>query len=552
MGEFTRTYRLTGINNTSTNRIVDFSYFRVVGGDTEHNIAKIIGIQYVHWHTSERSMSWGLRGKLVLADGTAFVSDEVYHSISGNVVKYVNTFAELPTPEQFAQLQKVQTLDTAGNTGNSDAYYTKLYWRATSTYPMDIILTFSDIPDVQTSGIKSVNSITLDGKSAVTVNINKLSERARHTVTWKLGSYTHTSGIVNQSASYTPPLEWLKAVTTAKTGTGTVVVKTYADDDTALTQQIGEDVTATFTVTVPNSMRPVAAAGWASAAPYNAGQAAGLSNYIQGYSKVKLTFNPSKITTYYGATIKSYSYTVQNTTVTAADHISGLLKTSGSSRIVCTVTDSRGMTNDVTLSVAALSINVLPYTEPKLSGVTVLRSENAGPPTDGVNGDAEGMYIYARATAVTSNGVGLKSLILMYREKGFSSYTSVPLSSGTASVVSGLLGSRTYELVLTVTDNLSNSYSQSFLFIHPQRCFSVKNGGKAIGMGTKAGDDNTLRLGWKVVFEEGFESFVPIHPVGTCMMLDSSINPVALMGGEWAEISWGSAPAGVKLWKRTK
>jgi hypothetical protein len=30
----------------------------------------------------------------------------------------VNTFEELPTPEQFAQLQKVQTLDTAGNTGN--------------------------------------------------------------------------------------------------------------------------------------------------------------------------------------------------------------------------------------------------------------------------------------------------------------------------------------------------------------------------------------------------------------------------------------------------
>jgi hypothetical protein len=35
-------------------------------------------------------------------------------------------------------------------------------------------------------------------------------------------------------------------------------------------------------------------------------------------------------------------------------------------------------------------------------------------------------------------------------------------------------------------------------------------------------------------------------------MLDSSIDPVAAMGGEWAEISWGSAPEGVKLWKRTK
>ena len=79
---------------------------------------------------------------------------------------------------------------------------------------------------------------------------------------------------------------------------------------------------------------------------------------------------------------------MQSVAVTAADHISGLLKTSGNNGIVCTVTDSRGFTNDVSLPVAALNINVLPYAEPKLNDVTVLRSENAGPPTDGVNGDA--------------------------------------------------------------------------------------------------------------------------------------------------------------------
>ena len=551
MGEFTRTYRYTGQSNTSAARSVNFSNFKIVSGDKDHKVAKIIGIKYVHWHTSTKPMTWYLRGRLVLADGTTFISDQVGRNISGEVVKFTNTFTELPTPEQWAQLQKVQTLNSRGNTGLGN-YSADLYWRATSTYPMDIILTFSDIPDVQTSGVKSVNNITLDGKSAVTVNIDKLSDRARHTVTWKLGAYSHTSGIVDTSATYTLPIEWLRAMTTAKTATATVVVKTYADDDTALAQQIGEDVTATFTVTAPASVRPVATAGWASAAPYNAGQAAGLSNYIQGYSRAKLTFDPAKITTFYGATIASYSYTVQNTTVTAADLISGLLKTSGSSKIVCTVTDSRGMTNDVSLPVAALTINVLPYTEPKMSNVTVLRSENAGPPTNNVTGDEEGMYIYARATAVTANGVGLKSLVLMYREKGETTYKTAALANGVASVVSGLIASRTYELVLTVTDNLSNSYSQSFLFVRKQRCFNVKNGGAAIGIGTAAGDDKTLRVGWKVVFEEGIESFVPVLPVGACVMLDSSVDPVEAMGGTWTEISWGSAPAGVKLWKRTK
>ena len=553
MGEYTRTYRFTGQTNVGSARTVDFSKFNIASGDTEHKVAKILGIQYVHWHTSTIPMSWELRGRLMLADGTTIVSDRVTNHISGNVVKFVNTFADPITPEQFAQLEKVQTLDNRDSISGSSYHKERvLYWRATSDHPMDLILTFSDIPDVQTSGIGSVNSITLNGSSAVKVSISKLSDRARHTVTWKLGSYSHTSGIVNTEASFVPPLEWLNAVTASKTGTGTVVLKTYADDDTALTQQIGEDVTASFTVTVPDSMRPTVSAGWASAAPYNAGQAAGLTDYIQGYSKVQLTFDPSRIATYYGAAIQSYSYTVQNTTVTAADHISGLLKASGISRIVLTVTDSRGFTNDTALDVAALDINVLPYAEPKMSDVTVLRSENSGPPTDGVNGDADGTYIYAAATAVVANGVGLKSLILMYREKGFTTFTTVALTSGQSSVIPGLLAGRTYEVVLTVTDRLSNSYSISYIFAHKQLTFNVKNGGKAAGFGAMPGDDNTLRFGWHLVLEQGLTSFVPLLPIGACVMLDSTLDPVAAMGGAWTEISWGNAPAGVKLWKRTQ
>jgi len=498
-------------------------------------------------------MGWRLRGRLVLTDGTMFVSDEVMINPQGEVVRFENTFEELPTAEQFAQLEKVQTLNNQDTITQGSGYYGTLYWRATNDYPMDLVVTFSDIPDVQTSGIGSVNNIVLNGGNAVNVSINKLSERARHTVTWKLGDYSYTSGIVDSSASYVLPLDWLNAVTDGKTGTGTVVVKTFADTDPELAQQIGEDVTATFTVTVPDTMRPTVSAGWASVAPYNTGQAAGLTNYIQGYSNAKVSFDPSKIDLKYGATIKSYSYTVQNATVTADDYISGILKLSGSSRIVLTVTDSRGFTNDASLDVAALTINVLPYAEPKMDAVTVLRSENNGPPTNSVDGDADGTYFYAQATAVVSAGVGLKSLILMYRERGFTTYTSVALTSGQSSVISGLLAGRTYEAVLTVTDNLSNSYSINYIFAHKQLTFNVKNGGKAAGFGAMPDDDNTLRFGWHLVLEQGFTSFVPFMPIGACVMLDSTLDPVAAMGGgKWTEISWSSAPAGVKLWKRTE
>ena len=79
-----------------------------------------------------------------------------------------------------------------------------------------------------------------------------------------------------------------------------------------------------------------------------------------------------------------------------------------------------------------------------------------------------------------------------------------------------------------------------------------KNGGKAAGFGAMPGDDNTLRFGWHLVLEQGLTSFVPLLPIGACVMLDSTLDPTAAMGGAWTEISWGNAPAGVKLWKRTQ
>ena len=144
--EYTIIYTFTGQDNTSGTRSVAFNRF-VASGDTDRNIGQITSIQYVHYHTSTKSMSWNLRGRLVLNDGTTFISDYVNHGISGNVVGYVNTFTELPTAEQFANIVSIQTLDTQGKT-TSGGYYAKLYWRATSSYPMQLIVKFIEEPPI--------------------------------------------------------------------------------------------------------------------------------------------------------------------------------------------------------------------------------------------------------------------------------------------------------------------------------------------------------------------------------------------------------------------
>lgn len=144
--EYTITYTYKGQNNTSGNRSVAFNRF-TASGDTDRKIGQITSIKYEHWHSSLGSMSWGLRGRLVFGDGSELISDQVYQHINNNVLKYVNTFETMPTAEQWATLTAIQTLDTAGGTGDS-GFSSTLYWRANSTYPMKVIITFIEEPPV--------------------------------------------------------------------------------------------------------------------------------------------------------------------------------------------------------------------------------------------------------------------------------------------------------------------------------------------------------------------------------------------------------------------
>lgn len=144
--EYKITYTYTGQGNTSAKRNVAISRFKK-SGDVDRKIAQITSVTYVHYHTSTKPMTWNLRGRLVFADGTTITSPNIGHKISGDVVKYTHTFTTLPTAEQWAMLSSVQTLDSNGSTGDS-GYSADLYWRANSSYPMKIIVTFIEEPPV--------------------------------------------------------------------------------------------------------------------------------------------------------------------------------------------------------------------------------------------------------------------------------------------------------------------------------------------------------------------------------------------------------------------
>lgn len=144
--EYKIIFTYTGQDNTSGSRSVARSKFKKTG-DTGRKIGQIKSITYEHWHTSDKAANWALRGRLVFSDGTTITSNTVTHTISGTKVKYTNTFTKLPTPEQFALLKAIQTLDSKGKT-TADGYSAKLYWRANSDNPMRLIVTFIEEPPV--------------------------------------------------------------------------------------------------------------------------------------------------------------------------------------------------------------------------------------------------------------------------------------------------------------------------------------------------------------------------------------------------------------------
>jgi len=158
-------YTCTNKPNTRNDRSVPFSSF-TASGDVGRNIGVITNIAYEHYHSSTHPRGYELRGRLAFGDGTALISDMQLLSISANVPKCVNTFANLEiTGDQWALLTEVQTLDALDSIHNNSAYYgADLYWRATAAQPMRIIITFEEeppvyyAPDITSFSVQRVNA----------------------------------------------------------------------------------------------------------------------------------------------------------------------------------------------------------------------------------------------------------------------------------------------------------------------------------------------------------------------------------------------------------
>lgn len=327
--------------------------------------------------------------------------------------------------------------------------------------------------------------------------MSKHSDNFRHIATLTFGSNTYITPVFDTTVRYAVPISWLTAIPNARSGTVTVAIQTYSDE--SCTTAIGDPVYTSFTVSAPDSAAPEISSGWATVAPANTGNAAGMTVYIQGVSTALVTFDASKVSAKYGATIASVVVEWNNIKTIAAPYKTALLTKSGAQIIRCIVTDSRGMQ-----SVQEKVITVQPYSAPTLSDIAIYRCDSSG------NEDDAGAFLYFRATANISECAGENTVTVnaAYKPVVNTLWTNTTeIESGVGSVLgAGAISSTTsYNARITATDRLGKTASITVTISTTEAAFNLKKGGKGGAFGKYAETDGLLDCAWAFFARGGID-----------------------------------------------
>ena len=286
--------------------------------------------------------------------------------------------------------------------------------------------------------------------NSYTFTITRAASSFTHTITWSFGgsSGTAVSNTSSTTPSFTPATATFAPLcTNATSGTITYTLNTYSGSTLVGSKAY------TATLAVPSSVVPTVSLAVSAVNPFN-------SLYLQGKSSVKLTATGS-VSSAYGATIKSYTFTVTNasatvisttstsTSATSATHTSGVLTSSGTHTCRVTITDSRGRT-----ATASRSITVTAYSKPVWGQVSAYRSDANGTSAD--EGTSIALTANASYSAVSGNSL---TMTYQYKEATASSWSSShSYTNGTLTVIGSAFDiTKGYNIKVTATDTVGNT-----------------------------------------------------------------------------------------------
>jgi len=347
----------------------------------------------------------------------------------------------------------------------------------------------------------SLASTSVAAGSSATMNITAYNTAYSHKLTWNFGSHTATQNVAagTTTASYTIPLSWLDVIPSATSGSANVVLDTLDASGNSLGTS-----THNFTVTVPSSVVPTISS--ITATPVNSNSVInGWGLYVYGMSKATLTI--SGAAGKYGSSIKSYSITTSPSVGSSSlsSFTTSTLYASDTITVTAKVTDTRGRTATKTTS-----FYVHFYSSPYFLTLQAYRCNSSG-----TQDDASGTYAYVKAEfdCYDLNGKNSVTGRVQISQVGGSYSTSTSLTSGTRYILGGgnLAVDAVYEATFTLTDSVGNVSTYVAEIGSAEYVIHVKKGGKAIGFGMAAGDDETVSFGWPVKMSEP----LPVSEGGT-------------------------------------
>ena len=286
-------------------------------------------------------------------------------------------------------------------------------------------------------------------------------------------------------------------ITDAKSGNVNFIIKTVANGNT-----VTSSLTRRLTITEENA-RPTVSV---SLTPQN-GQTAG-TVFVQTLSaaKVVITATPK-----FGASVVKYETVIDGKTYNTQSFVSDVFATSGTKTVKVTVTDSRGYSASV-----SLDIDVLPYSLPAVvsgsgaGAVLCFRGNSDGQETS----DSTTVYIKAKMqySHISSGGTNTNTCKLRWRSRkvsatGFGAWTELTTDSlgEYAGLIAGSFAvTDSYEIEIGVLDTMGGSSSVFYTIPEGTVTFHLKKGGKAVGVGKYADEDNTFAVAWKTLFDSGF------------------------------------------------
>lgn len=367
---------------------------------------------------------------------------------------------------------------------------------------------FDDIP--RASAV-SASDVTMGQKC--NVKWTPMSKDFRYRLRFSLGTWSETTDLIHPNTTneyvytgYTIPMEAAKQIPNASVGLMAVALETYSD---SAGNVFVDDSVDTFYATVPNNAETQADVTM-SVSPVNILGASFDGLYVQGKSRVKASIAG---TAKYGASIDYYGLNVEGKGYVEADNLtSGYIVSSGIVEIVGYAKDTRGYTGKV-----SQSINVLPYSPPKVKGIgystipRIIRCDANG------NESATGAYIKIQAgrsySKVEYGGEQKNHCMLRYRykkesEAEYSSWTTLLSSDdlSTDEVITGALigtleAAPSYLIQIGVLDDIGE-LSNSTVRLKGAKVYWHRAGSiNSFGFGCYVDEENTFLIGEDITFK---------------------------------------------------